>query len=89
MAYDVVSGSISNHLLGTTTVADPIVMLKIDGAVHACSYVVQRLGASTRYVYPRVVMVNGINNVYLTAISQIYGTDLPSITKSITVYVSE
>lgn len=89
MAYDVVSGYMSNHFLGTTTVADPIIMLEIDGAVQACSYVVQRVGSSVRYVYPRVIMVNGVNNVYLTAISQIYGSDLPSLTKSIKVYVSE
>jgi len=89
MAYDVVSGYISNHFLGTTTVADPIIMLEIDGAVQACSYIVQRIGNSVRYVYPRVITVSGVNNVYLTAISQLYGSDLPEITKSIKVYVSE
>ena len=89
MAYDVVSGYISNHFLGNTTVVDPIIMLEVDGAVQACIYVVQRVGSSVRYVYPRVVPQVGYSNVYLTAISQLYGSDLPEITKSIKVYVSE
>ena len=69
---------------GYTDIADPILFIDVNGVPTASGYVVQRLGLSVRYIYPRVV--NG--NIYITSISQVYGTDLPAVTLSITVRIA-
>lgn len=81
----IVSGLISDHLLGTTTTTDPILFMEVDGVKVAGSYIVQTVGNSVRYVFPKKVG----NSIYLMAMGQTFVNDLPAKTISVQVLVAE
>lgn len=82
---EIVGGIIENLYVGTTNIANPILLLEVDGVPAASSHVVQRVGQSVRFIFPKVV--NG--DIYIMAMGQVYGNDLPAITISVKVYVAE
>jgi hypothetical protein len=82
---EIVAGIIENIYVGYTSIPNPILMLEVDGIPAASSHVVQRVGNSVRFIFPKVV--NG--SVYIMAMGQVYGSDLPAITVSVKVYVTE
>lgn len=84
-SVEIVSGFVSNHLIGTTSATNPILFMEVDGVPCGSAYVVQDLGNSKRTIFPRV---SG-GNIYITAMGQVYGADLPSVTLNVKVYVGE
>lgn len=84
--YELVAGIIENTYLGTTTIPDPILMMEVNGVAVGNSYIVQEVGQSTRFIFPRV---DTAGNIYLMSLGQVYGNDLPAITISVKVYIAE
>lgn len=84
-SQEIVGGTISDHLVGTTNVSDPVLFLEVDGIQVASSYVVQRIGNSVRFIFPKKVG----SQVYLMAMGQTYGAALPQLTISVRVFVAE
>jgi hypothetical protein len=82
---EIISGVVENFYVGKTTIASPILFLEVDGVPVASSYVVQSVGNSVRFIFPKIV--NG--NIYIMSMGQVYGNDLPAITLSIKVYAAE
>lgn len=81
---EIVGGKIESVYVGSTSVPNPILILEYNGVIVPGSYVVQEIGSSVRYIFPRV---SG-SNIYLTSMAQVYGSDLPAITANIKVYIS-
>lgn len=82
---EIVGSTISNHFVGTTSVSNPILFLEVNGVSVASSYVIQRIGNSVRFIFPKLVG----NDVYIMAMGQTYGYALPTVTFTATVYVAE
>lgn len=83
---EIVTGTVSNHLVGTTSISNPVLFMEVNGVPTASSYVVQESGSSKRFIFPKV---DSSGNVYIVAMGQVYGTELSAITLSIKVYVAE
>lgn len=84
-SQEIVGGTVSDHLVGTTNVSDPVLFLEVDGIQVASSYVVQRIGNSVRFIFPKKVG----SQIYLMAMGQTYGAALPQLTISVRVFVAE
>lgn len=84
-SQEIVGGTVSDHLVGTTNVSDPILFLEVNGVQVASSYVIQRIGNSVRFIFPKKVG----NQIYLMAMGQTYGAALPQLTISVRVFVAE
>lgn len=85
MTTEVVNSVLEHTLVATTTIQNPVVILELDGIVVPGNIVVQQVGLSQRYIFPR--FSNG--NIFITAVSIVYGNPLPAISKSIRVYIAE
>ena len=82
---EIIGGIIENIYVGYTSIQDPILMLEVNGVPAASSHVVQRIGSSVRFIFPKIIG----GNIYIMAMGQVYGNDLPAITVSVKVYVAE
>jgi hypothetical protein len=82
---EIVGGIVSDHLIGSTNVSDPILFLEVNGIQVASSYVIQRIGNSVRFIFPKKIG----NQIYLMAMGQTYGAALPQLTISVRVFVAE
>ena len=83
-SVEIVDGFVRNHLIGSTNVSNPRLFMSVNGVPCGSSYIIQDLGNSKRTIFPRVTS-NG--QIYITAMGQVYGNDLPAITPNIIVYV--
>lgn len=81
---EIINGAVESVYYGHTDVPNPIIFMEVNGVPVASSYAVQRVGNSVRYMFPRIV--NG--DIYITAISQVYGTELPAVTVSVKILVA-
>lgn len=81
----IIGGTVSNHYVGTTNISNPILFLEVDGVPTASSYVIQTVGDSVRFIFPKVIG----NDVYLVSMGQTYGEALPEITVNVRIMVAE
>lgn len=84
-SYELVNISVDDHYIGATSVSNPVLYMFVDGVFVSGNYIVQNIGASYRYIYPRVIS----GAVYITDFSFVFGSELPAFSKSITVLVGE
>lgn len=82
---EIVSGTVSNHFVGTTDVDNPVLFMEVDGVPVASAYVVQEVASSKRFIFPKKVG----NEIYIMAMGQTYGADLASLNLSVRVFVAE
>lgn len=82
---EIVGGTISDHYIGETTLANPILVLEVDGEPVASAYVIQQVGNSKRFIFPKKVGTS----VYLMAMGQVFGNDLPALNISVRIFVAE
>jgi hypothetical protein len=85
MTVEVVNSVVEHVLVATTTIQNPTVILELDGIVVPGNVVIQQVGISQRYIFPRF----SSGNIFITAVSIVYGNPLPAISKSIRVYIAE
>lgn len=85
MSVEVVNSVVQHVLVATTTIQNPVVILELDGVVVPGNVIIQSIGSSQRYIFPRF----SAGNVFITAVSLVYGSPLPAISKSIKVYIAE
>ena len=81
---EIIAGAIESVYVGSTDVTNPILFMEVDGVQVASAYVVQSIGSSVRYIFPRMVG----RDIYITSISQVYGTDLSAVSLNIKIYVA-
>ncbi len=85
MATEVINSSIESVFVGTTNIVNPFLIMEVDGVVVPGNYVTQVSSTSRQYIFPRYQD----GNIYVTAVTIVYGAALPAITRNIKVYVSE
>jgi len=84
-SYEVLNGATSTHLLGSTSLANPVMFLNINGVNNFSSYAVQKIGSSQRFVFPKKVGTE----IYLMSMGQVYLQELPQITIAVSVFLAE
>jgi hypothetical protein len=85
MTVEVVNSVVEHILVATTTIQNPVVILELDGIVVPGNVVIQQIGTSQRYIFPRF----SSGNIFITSVSIVYASPLPAISKSIRVYIAE
>ena len=81
---EIVDGFVSNHLIGSTNESNPRLFMSVNGVPCGSSYVIQDYGNSKRTIFPRVT---SSGQIYITAMGQVYGNELPAVTLNVIVYV--
>jgi hypothetical protein len=84
-SVEIVNSVVESVYVGSTNVANPVLIMEVDGVVVPGNYLLQSSGSSRRYIFPR--SANGA--IYVTSVSIVYGTPLPAISKYIKVYAAE
>ena len=82
---EIINEHVESHLIGTTTVTNPIVFLEINGQPVVGTKLIQNIGKSKRTIFTKVVG----SSIYLVAHSIVYGNDLPSINVTVKVRIAE
>lgn len=85
VTMEVTNQEITKHLIGTTTITNPILLLEVNGVPVSGSMVVQTAGVSKRHIFP----IKEGNNIYLVSSSLVFGTELPALTISVKVRVAQ
>ena len=83
-SIEIINEHVETHLIGSTSVANPIVFLEVNGQAVVGTKLVQNIGKSKRTIFTKV---SG-GDVYLVAHSIVYGNELPSIDVSVKVRIA-
>lgn len=65
--------------------AEPVLFMEVNGIPVASAYVVQEISSSKRFIFPKKVG----NQIYIMAMGQTFGADLPAVDLSVRVFVAE
>lgn len=72
---EIISGFIDQVAVGTTNESDPILFMQVNGVNVGGTYMIQDLGDSKRYIFPKKTG----NTIYIVHMGQVYGQALPEV----------